>query len=669
MKTIAILFTLFYFLNALAVAPYGIKGQNQSVTYPNVYQYPNYSVTGLGGINALIETGNKNILENPSFEAPFFGSAPPSWTSLGMTFNTSALPLSGQKAVRVSMSSSAMAFAQDSGVSQAAFAGGIQCLAMVYVKTTVSGIFVSSRQNSVTSTTNRVAVNNDGKYGLYKVPFICGSGSNGISIHSNGVTVTGDVDVDDSFVGAVDLKQDVNNIGNWTTYTPTISSSSGSITNYTQAFKWRQVGEEIEVSGTMTFSAASAAFSDILVTLPNGYTMTTAGATNQSLGYGVSFDAGVSYYPFSVFVNTTSRIIIYPNAVSVHTGIAPVSASSITNIFPFTLNTADSINFNFSVPVTQFSGATSVYTSTNANYSPRAFTPTVTYGTGGATNVVWTGTESRNGNKLIVDIKGAFTGLSGAFTIPKFTVPNNLVADTSSMLIGANGFKVVGYGSVEDAGIANYQLYATAFSGTQITVDLFNAAGTYSTNSNITNTIPTTFNNLDTITLHYEVPIIGWENSNIIIGSFLDLNYVAARGVQSSGQSIANTGFLVTVTYDSSKTYDTHNALNTTTGVFTAPMAGYYKVETSIMFNSAAWALNYAECVLVKNSASYSTMGYIPIMAAGTYFIPVKGADTVYLAKNDTLSLGAAHTRTAGAANLILSGVYNYFSITRVPGQ
>ena len=209
MKTLAILFTLFYFLNALAVAPYGIKGQNQSVTYPNVYQYPNYSVTGLGGINALIETGNKNILENPSYEAPFFGSAPPAWASLGMTFNTSALPLSGQKAVRVSMSSSAMAFFQDSGVSQAAFAGGIQCLAMVYVKTTVSGIFVSSRQNSVTSTTNRVAVNNDGKYGLYKVPFICGSGSNGISIHSNAVAVTGDVDVDDSFVGAVDLKVDV----------------------------------------------------------------------------------------------------------------------------------------------------------------------------------------------------------------------------------------------------------------------------------------------------------------------------------------------------------------------------------------------------------------------------------------------------------------------------
>ena len=375
MKTLAILFTLFYFLNALAVAPYGIKGQNQSVTYPNVYQYPNYSVTGLGGINALIETGNKNILENPSYEAPFFGSAPPSWASLGMTFNTSALPLSGQKAVRVSMSSSAMAFFQDSGVSQAAFAGGIQCLAMVYVKTTVSGIFVSSRQNSVTSTTNRVAVNNDGKYGLYKVPFICGSGSNGISIHSNGVAVTGDVDVDDAFVGATDIAQISSAIGPWTTFVPTVSNDTGTITNYTITSKVRQVGENLEVVGFIKFSAASAAFSGINIILPSNYTIDTtklppANDLGVALGDGSSYDVGFSVFPNKTYYITPQSVQI--RSLITNSGLNPIvvnGAQPFSNTTPFIFGATDQINFNFTAPIVQFSGSVSTYSTPSDSFS------------------------------------------------------------------------------------------------------------------------------------------------------------------------------------------------------------------------------------------------------------------------------------------------------------
>jgi len=210
MKTLVILFTLFYFLNALAVAPYGFKGQSQSQTlYSNVLQAPNQLVTNLGGINALMETGNKNILANPSFEAPLVSFAAPSWSSLGFLTNNITPPVSGQKAVQVSMTASALSLHQDSGVNNAAYGDGLQCLASVYVKTTLSGIFVSPRLNNVTSNSNMVSVVPNGKWALYKVPFICSTGANGIAIHSNSVAVTGTVDVDDAFVGAVNLQVDV----------------------------------------------------------------------------------------------------------------------------------------------------------------------------------------------------------------------------------------------------------------------------------------------------------------------------------------------------------------------------------------------------------------------------------------------------------------------------
>lgn len=208
MKLLTYLFTLFFVLNAMAVAPYGIKGQSQSGTlYSNVHQFPNNQVTNMGGINALVETGNKNILVNPSFEHSTFSTG---WTNSAGTFAEDlVVEVDGLKAAKVTLTAQALTLHQDSTLYQAQFADGVQGLAMVRVKTSVAGIRVCSRQNAVVTSNLCVSVQANGKWGLYKVPFTLGGTSNGISINSNGTSVTGDVYVDDAFLGAVDLKQDV----------------------------------------------------------------------------------------------------------------------------------------------------------------------------------------------------------------------------------------------------------------------------------------------------------------------------------------------------------------------------------------------------------------------------------------------------------------------------
>lgn len=228
MKTLTILFTLFYFLNAIAAAPYGIKGQQQIPTlYSNVHQFPNNQVTNLGGINALVETGNKNILSNPSFEHL---TALTGWTNSagGAIANIGSLVIDGKQSVTVALSSQAMDFYQDSTLYNAEFNGSVQGIATVRVNTTVAGVRVCSRANGVVTASNCVNVINDGKWGLYKVPFILAFGSNGISINTNGTSVSGNINIDDAFVGASDITQNMsacNNVSCETEFSAKISSA------------------------------------------------------------------------------------------------------------------------------------------------------------------------------------------------------------------------------------------------------------------------------------------------------------------------------------------------------------------------------------------------------------------------------------------------------------
>lgn len=203
MKNIIILLTFLWAITSYAVAPYGIKGQQQAATlYSNVHQFPNNQVTNLGGINALVETGNTNILSNPSFEHSTFST---SWTNSAGTFTQeTSVVIDGKASAKLVLSAQTMSLTQSSTLYAAQFADGVQGLAMVRIKSDIA-LSVCSIQAGTVSTTNCVTTNTDSKWGLYKVPFILGATSNGISIASTGST-SGTVYLDDAFVGAINLE-------------------------------------------------------------------------------------------------------------------------------------------------------------------------------------------------------------------------------------------------------------------------------------------------------------------------------------------------------------------------------------------------------------------------------------------------------------------------------
>lgn len=209
-KIFLIIFVLMFsdFCFSQGDAPALLKGQAQSSSSVGSFiQVPNSQITKIGSASALIETGNTNILANPSFE---HSTVLTGWTSSGTGSNATDTTneIAGLKAVAVTTSAQTIDISQSSTLYASQFADGVQGLAMMRVKSNHSGVCsVCSIQAGTVSTTNCATVSNNNKWGIYKVPFILGATSNGVSLAC--LSGTGTTIIDDAFVGAVDLKADI----------------------------------------------------------------------------------------------------------------------------------------------------------------------------------------------------------------------------------------------------------------------------------------------------------------------------------------------------------------------------------------------------------------------------------------------------------------------------
>jgi hypothetical protein len=147
---------------------------------------------------------DNNILLNPGFE-----SGIGKWTNSAGTFTADYTNfVQGKASGKIVLSSQVLAFTQDSTSYVTALADGVQGLVSVYVKSEFPAK-VCSRSAGSTVTTNCVDVVGNNRWSLYKVPSILGATSNGISINTNGTSVTGTIYIDESFVGITDLAADV----------------------------------------------------------------------------------------------------------------------------------------------------------------------------------------------------------------------------------------------------------------------------------------------------------------------------------------------------------------------------------------------------------------------------------------------------------------------------
>jgi hypothetical protein len=225
-------------LHSFAQAPKVQGVYSASGVYSPNISLPNKGATKLNGTTSLLETGNKNILDNPSFE---HATATTGWST---TINTPVLftsgSVDGKNHIEVQASAASLDFYQDSTINNSAFADGVQGIAYIYVKTALANIWVCPKNAGTRAAINYcVSVNNNNKWALYKVPFILGATSNGVGVYSldtsgNAVAVTGSVKVDDAFVGAQSVTQNSNSITSQSAWANAAASfAAGTITKPT----------------------------------------------------------------------------------------------------------------------------------------------------------------------------------------------------------------------------------------------------------------------------------------------------------------------------------------------------------------------------------------------------------------------------------------------------
>jgi len=567
------------------------KSENGSSVTLEEIQVSNNLLTQTDTNKHLIESGNNNILVNPSFEHSTFSTG---WTNTNGVFaEDTIVELHGKKAAKVTLTSQALSLHQDSTLYQAQFADGVQGLASVRVKTSVSGIKVCSKQAGIITSNLCVDVQANNKWGLYKVPFILGGTSNGISINSNSTNVTGDVYIDDAFVGATDLitSFDASKIAGKSWF---LSGQTVSATGYTSFSGTPAPNVEYSNLGTWA-TTSSSGYKQVITNLPAGcykheWTGTFGGS---NIGGSYKICASVN----GVCSNSSQVGEIQPSTASfpMHTSDITCfnSNQSSVDFSLFGAASAGTITSTLTPPIFKLTYYSSgnTYSSTNANTDWQSCTPGSIQGFASPTYNIQC---KRDGSDLLMKGRFSFTTVSAVearLGLPVWNGVQLVSAGTSkiSALEVANGFYVRSTASTEKGGsilIApsiSYFAFGSAFTFSGSSVTSFGTSLATSVSAGNEN-----------ISFNARIPIEGWQNSNIIIGQFNGLES-CTNTLECTDTFSAKISSAGVVSDENVSSFINGNCTKSSTGQYSCPfVSGTFTVAPN--------------CVVTKTGSSIQTV-------------------------------------------------------------
>lgn len=304
-----------------------------------------------------------------------------------------------------------------------------------------------------------------------------------------------------------------------------------------------------------------------------------------------------------------------------------------------------------------------------------SFTPT--WSSDGTLPVLGNGTISgryrRNGDSL--DVEYYLTpGNTTTFGTGNYTMslPTGFVIDTSKTAPNAvdinHQMSGTGWWGTTDTAVANYTGSRIQYHSTT-TLSFIWQSSASGANSLWTPTAPYTFGTGDFFCAKaVDIPITGW-SSTTTMSNDSDTRVVAFYG--SGNPASASSGNPIIFP---TATYDTHGAYNTSTGRYTAPVSGYYRV-----FGHASTGTAGVNITTYVNAVAGPIAGITqPTYAVGEYnsTVKVNAGDLIDIRPNNTLDLDSSSTffieRLSGPATIAASDSVNaryYASATSISGS
>jgi hypothetical protein len=199
-----------------------------------------------------------------------------------------------------------------------------------------------------------------------------------------------------------------------------------------------------------------------------------------------------------------------------------------------------------------------------------------------------------------VEYQIALSGAPTATTL-SLNLPAGHSIDTTKLLNTTSGEQPLGRGSALDTASSYYPNLLCRYSSAtsvDVQVDFQGAAGNavYTAATPVTQAIPFAFGSGDKLWASISVPILGW-SSSVVVSSSTDTRVVAFAATGTVPTTTANNPLVYPTV-----TFDTHGAYNATTGRYTVPVPGFYKIKATLAANHA----QYSGFQVYKNGVAQS---------------------------------------------------------------
>lgn len=442
-------------------------------------------------------------------------------------------------------------------------------------------------------------------------------------------------------------------ITDWQSYTPSISSSSGTITNATTTGFWRRVGDSGEYQVRLTFNGAAGTWVAPRFGIPAGQSVDTSKLTAPSaLNTAQLNDTSVASYPAVVQYAGSNLVELVNFSTNVHTGSVPAQGSSVSSTSPFAPGSGDIFMTSFELPIVGWSSSVQLSDSADTRVLVARYTTSSTAAIANSAAVFDFSNKS-------IDTHGAVTtGASWKFTAPTYGYyrVNAVIPVTGGSAAARFDTTLRKNGSV----------YKSSFVTQPVTVSTIVTGGIHEI---------VELNAGEYIDLTFYETIDGGTFSNVqsvsverISGpsSIAAVESVGAFYKSSLGTALTS-GTYTLLPYGQ-KVDDSHGAMNMATGEYTVPAAGRYSITGGVTIAAAAWTTGVVGdlgiAVYIDGSPFASTGKTIDAALSAIQVLPPISLMSVPLIAGQKVTL-RVYQNSGSSRNLSAIGSQNYFSIIR----